>query len=110
MANVAETPQVGRSLSGFNVGVLIGAIADSTVSGANTFAVLRARVAAATGLTIEQGQALQTIVLRGLDEGNVIGTLTDSRLSGLTTVAAVRGLYTADDPTLSSTYTANSPQ
>lgn len=108
--NVADLPQVGRSLSGFNVGVAIGAIADATVSGANTYAVLRSRVAAATGLNVEQGQALQVIVLPSLDDGNILGTLTDTRLNGLTTVAGVRALYTADDPTLSSTYQANTVQ
>lgn len=108
--NVADLPQVGRSLSGFNVGVAIGAIANATISGANTYATLRARVAAATGLDIEESQALQTIVLRALDMGNAIGTLTDSRLNGLTTVAGVQALYTADDPTLSASYQANAPQ
>lgn len=105
-----STQHVGRALSGFNYGVNIGAIVDATISGANTFAVLRSRVANATGLDVEEQQARDVIVLRALDQGNVIGTLTDARLSGLTTVAAVRALFTADNPELSATYTGNAPQ
>jgi hypothetical protein len=101
--NVDFLQHVKRALSGFNQGVKIG-IVDATVSGANTFAVLRARVAALTGLDIEEQQTLQMIVLPALDDGNLLGTLTDARLNGLTTVAAVRALFTADDNTLAADY------
>lgn len=101
--NVDFLQHVKRALSGFNQGVKVG-IVDATVSGANTFAVLRARVAALTGLDTEEQQTLQMIVLPALDDGNLLGTLTDARLNGLTTVAAVRALFTADDNTLAADY------
>jgi len=103
--NVDFLQHVKRALSGFNQGVKIG-IVDSTVNGANTFAVFRARVAALTGLDIEESQTLQTIVLPALDDGFLLGTLTDARLNGLTTVAAVQALFTADDNTLAAGYGA----
>jgi hypothetical protein len=101
--NVDFLQHVKRSLSGFNRGVLLG-IADSTINGANTFATLRARVAALTGLDIEETQALQMLVLPALDDGNNLGILTDTNLNGLTTVAAVRNLFTAQDNTVASDY------
>lgn len=100
---VDELQHVKRCLSGFNRGVNIG-IADSTISGANTFAVLRARVAALTGLDIEESQALNMLVLPALDDANALSILTDTALNGLTTVAAVRALFTAQDSTLDATY------
>lgn len=102
--NVDQLQHVKRALSGFNQGVKIGAITNTTVNGANTFAVFRARVAAATGLDIEEGQILQIHVLPALDDANALGTLTDTRLNGLTTVAAVQALFTADDNTLAADY------
>lgn len=101
--NVDFLQHVKRALSGFNQGVKIG-IGDSTINGANTFAVLRARVAALTGLDVEEQQTLQMIVLPALDDGNVLGILTDAKLSGLTTVAAVRALFTVEDNTLAADY------
>lgn len=101
---------VGRALGGFNFGVLIGAIADATVSGANTFAVFRARVAAATGLGVDEQNALDVMVLRALDQGNTLGILTDANLSGKTTVAQVQALFVAEDSRLYASYTASSPQ
>ncbi len=102
------TDSLKTSLSGFNQGVLTGSIADATVSGANTFAVFRARVAAATGLTTEAAQAQQA-VLRGLDMGFAGGILTNTNLNGLTTVASVRALFTAQDTRLATTYLASGP-
>ena len=96
---------VKRALSGFNQGVKIG-IVDATVSGANTYAVFRARVAALTGLDTEEAQTLQTIVLPALDDGNLLGILSDTNLNGKTTVAQVQALFTAEDGTLGATYGA----
>lgn len=101
--NVDSLQHVKRALSGFNRGVLLG-IADATINGANTFAVLRARVAALTGLDAEEQQALQTLVLPALDDANALGVLTDTKLNGLTTVAAVRLLFTAEDNTVATDY------
>jgi hypothetical protein len=103
--NVDFLQHVKRSLSGFNQGVKIG-IVDSTVSGANTFAVFRARVAALTGLDIEESQTLQQIVLPALDDGNILSILTDTNLNGLTTVASVQALFTAQDGNVGATYGA----
>jgi hypothetical protein len=96
---------VKRALSGLNQGVKIG-IVDATVSGANTFATFRARVAALTGLDTEEAQTLQMIVLPALDDGNVLGILTDANLNGKTTVASVQALFTAEDQTVAATYGA----
>ena len=101
--NVDFLQHVKRALSGFNRGVGLG-IVDATISGANTFATLRARVAALTGLDIEETQALQMLVLPALDDGNNLGILTDTNLNGLTTVLAVQNLFVAQDSTLSPTY------
>lgn len=103
--NVDFLQHVKRALSGFNQGVKIG-IVDSTINGANTFAVLRARVAALTGLDGEEAQTLQMIVLPALDDGNLLSILTDTALNGLTTVAAVQALFTAQDSTLAVGYGA----
>jgi|SRR5262245_31400437 len=96
---------VKRALSGFNQGVKIG-ILDATVSGANTFAVFRARVAALTGLDVEEQQTLQMIVLPALDDGNTLAILTDTNLNGKTTVAQVQALFTAEDGNVGATYGA----
>lgn len=108
--DVTEAVRVG--LSGFNDGVLTGVITDATVNGANTYATFRSRVAqnVAAETNVEDFQAGNMLVLRGLDIANAAGVLTDARLNGLTTVAAVRLLFTADDPRLSTTYSASSPQ
>src|SRR5215813_10676660 len=112
MALNADTLQgVKLALSGFNEGVVLSQITDTTVNGANTYAVFRARVAGnvATSNT-EQFQSGNTIVLRALDIGNILGILTDTNLNSLTTVASVRALYTAQDPSLAATYTGYNPQ
>lgn len=96
---------VKRALSGFNQGIKIG-IVDSTVSGANTYAVFRARVAALTGLDNEEQQTLQMIVLPALDDGNILGILTDTNLNGKTTTAGVAALFTAEDGNVGASYGA----
>lgn len=108
VTNGADREHVRRALSGFNRGVTTGVISDTTVNGANTFAVLRARVVANIDAetNTEENQAGKVLVLRALDAGNVLGTLTDARLSGLTTVAGVRALFVADDPSLDANYSA----
>lgn len=103
--NVDFLQHVKRALSGLNQGVKIG-IVDSTVNGANTFATFRARVAALTGLDVEEQQTLQMIVLPALDDGNTLSILTDTNLNGLTTVASVQALFTAQDATLAAGYGA----
>jgi hypothetical protein len=108
VVNGSDREHVRRSLSGFNRGVTTGVITNTTVNGANTFATFRARVAANVDAesNTEENQAGKILVLRALDAGNVLGTLTDARLNGLTTVAGVQALYTADDPSLTATYSA----
>lgn len=115
MANLGVdfTQAVKTGLSALNVGANLSLIADATVSGANTYATFRARVAAniaAAGVANEFVQAGNVDILKGLDMANAEGTLTNTRLNGLTTVAAVRALFTADDPTLASTYTGCLPE
>jgi hypothetical protein len=111
---VDEAQAVPVGLSGLNVGVLTTVIADATVSGANTYAVFRARVAANINAiaNVEWYQSGYAIVLRALDIGNRLGILVDSNLNGLTTVAAVRSLFTNSYPGggLPTSYTGSSPQ
>lgn len=115
MANLGinDTQSIRQGLSAVNIGNNLSFVLDATVSGANTYAVLRTRVAANIANTVlgtEAQQAGNVDILKGLDIANAAGVLTDSRLNGLTTVAAVRALFTTDDPTLPSTYTANLPE
>lgn len=77
-------------------------LVNATVSGANTYATLRARVAAniaATTVTNEAQQFGNAKILPSLDVANRAGTLTDARLNGLTTVAGVIALFAADSVT-----------
>lgn len=108
--SVDNLQQVGRALSGFNVGNVLAFIVDATISGANTFATLYSRVQTninAAGVATENNQAGLEIVLRSLTAGNVLGILTDTNLNGKTTVAGVRALFTAEDNSIPATYTAN---
>lgn len=105
--------QVGRALSGFNVGNVNGLITDTTISGANTYATLVARVTAninAAGLPTETNQFGNVLLLPSLAQGNLLSILTDTNLNGLTTVAQVQALFTSPDngdPRLPLNYTAN---
>lgn len=105
--NINDQQHVKRALSGFNQGVKIG-IVDATVSGANTFAVFRARVAALTGLDTEEAKTLEMIVLPAIDDAgpNGLSILTDTNLNGKTTVASVQALYVAEDQVLTAAYGA----
>jgi len=105
--SVDNQQAVGMALSCFNQGVTLSLISDTTVNGANTYAVFYSRVQAngAPGaVNTEINQADLEIVLRGLNVANTLGILTDANLSGLTTVASVRALYTTSAPYLPSTY------
>lgn len=100
-------------LSAVNVGNRLSFILDATVSGANTYAVFRARVAAniaAAGVYSGNQQAGNVAILRGLDQANAYGILTDTNLNGKTTVAGVQGLFTAQDPSLPLAYALSLPQ
>jgi len=88
-------------LSCLNFGVQQGAILDATVSGANTYATLRARIVInLNALPGSENAQLAFRVLNGLDQANIAGVLTDARLNGLTTVQGVRNLFGVDDPRL----------
>lgn len=100
-------------LSSINVGNIQGIILDATVSGANTYAVFRARVSSnGNAATVNNGlrQATNVAILRGLDQANAYGILTDTNLNGLTTVAGVQALFTAQAPELPLTYALSLPQ
>lgn len=102
---------VKKALGSFNFGVNAGLIAAADISGANTYAALYSNVSSpADTVSGEARQALNTIVLPGLELGNALGILTDTNLNGLTTVAAVEALFTAQDGSLSATYTGDSIQ
>ena len=103
--NVDTNQGTGMALSGFNQGVVNGVIADATISGANTYATLYARVLANIPTDpIDEQQSDNMVVLRSLKLGNALGILTDTNLNSLTTVAAVRALFTATNPALPATY------
>ncbi len=98
-------------LTAINVAADQGVLLDATVSGANTYTTLRQRIK--NNIDAKAGVEFQQVgsrILVGLDSGNTIGVLTDARLNGLTTVAQVRGLCTADDGQLGSTYRQLLPQ
>jgi hypothetical protein len=102
--------QVGRALSGFNYGNVNALIVDATISGANTYATLVARVTAninAPGLPTETNQFGNVLLLPSLAQGNLLSILTDTNLNGLTTVAQVQNLFVQEDPRLPLNYTAN---
>ena len=98
--NAADQQAVKMLLSSFNQGVTDGVITNTTVSGANTYAVFLSRVQAnvASGQTTDNQQNENMIVLRSLPFANALGILTDTNLNGLTTVAAVQALYTGSAP------------
>lgn len=109
--NSDDLQAVKKALGSLNFGVNTGLVAAGDINGANTFAVFRANVASAPATASgEDLQALNTIVLPGLDLGNRLSILTDANLNGLTTVAAVEALFTAQDGSLSATYTGDSVQ
>ena len=113
MAVNADTRQgVKMGLTSVNVGNRLSFIVDATVSGANTYATFRARVAgniAAAGVYEDNQQAGNVAILRGLDQANKYGILTDANLNGKTTVAQVQALFTAGDPSLPLTYALSLP-
>lgn len=97
-------------LSAVNVANRLSFLVDATVSGANTYATFRSRVAAninAAGVYCGDQQAGNVKILDGLDQANAYGILTDTNLNGKTTVAGVQGLFTAEDPSLPLTYALN---
>lgn len=114
MAVNTDTQQgLKMGLSSINVGNRLFFILDATVSGANTYATFRSRVAANIGAATVYGsnqQAGNVAILRGLDQANKYGILTDTNLNGLTTVAGVQALFTAQAPELPSTYALSLPQ
>lgn len=114
MATYTDTVQGCRmGLSSINVGNRLSFILDATVSGANTYATFRARVAAniaAAGVYQSNVQAGNVAILRGLDQANEYGILTDTNLNGKTTVAGVQALFTAVDPSLPAGYALSLPQ
>lgn len=88
-----------QGLSGVNYANTQSWLTNTEVNGANTYAVLRSRVAAkinAAGVTNEAQQFGNALILPSLDVANRAGTLTDARLNGLTTFAQVVALFTAD--------------
>ena len=100
-------------LSAINVGNRLSFILDATVSGANTYATFRSRVASnigAAGVYQSNQQAGNLAILRGMDQANAYGILTDTNLNGLTTVAGVQGLFVAQAPELPLTYALSLPQ
>lgn len=114
MAVNTDTQQgLKMGLSSINVGNRLGVILDATVSGANTYAVFRSRVAGNIALgTVYQSnqQAGNVTILRGMDQANAYGILTDTNLNGLTTVAGVEALFTSQAPELAATYALSLPQ
>lgn len=114
MAVNADTQQgLKMGLSSVNVGNRLSFILDATVSGANTYAVFRARVLAnilAAGVYTSNRAAGLVAIIRGLDQANAYGILTDANLNGKTTVAGVQGLFTSQDPSLPLTYALSLPQ
>lgn len=99
-------------LSALNVGNRLSFILDATVSGANTFAVFRARVVAninAATVYSSNRQAGNIQIIEGLDQGNQTGILTDTNLNGKTTVAQLQALFTAQAPELPLTYALSLP-
>lgn len=111
--NVDAMQAVKMGLSALNVGNILGLIVDATVSGANTYAVFRARVAANIGLsttTTEYNQAGNVKILEGLDQANALSILSDTNLNGKTTVAGVQALFTAEDSSLPLSYAKCLPQ
>jgi hypothetical protein len=114
MAVNTDTQQgLKMGLSAVNVANRLSFLTNTEVNGANTYAVLRARVVAlinAPGVYTGNVQAGNIPILMGLDQGNRTGILTDTNLSGLTTVAQVQALFTAQAPELPLTYSLSLPQ
>lgn len=113
MVNTDTQQGLRMGLSAVNVGNRLSFILDATVSGANTYATFRARVAAniaAASVYQDNQEAGNVAILRGLDQANAYGILTDANLNGKTTVAGVQGLFTAEDPSLPLTYALSLPQ
>ena len=99
-------------LSAINVGNRLSFILDATVSGANTYAVFRARVLSNIGagtVYTANNQAGRVQIIEGLDQANAYGILTDTNLNGLTTVAGVQALFTAQAPELPAGYALSLP-
>ena len=97
-------------LTAVNVANRLSFLVDATVSGANTYTTLRARVASnIAGSTVYTAnrQAGNVQILHQLDQANQYGILTDSNLNGKTTVAQVQALFTAEAPELPATYALN---
>lgn len=110
--NVDVQQGLKMGLSAINVGNRLSFILDATVSGANTYATFRARVAAnIAAATVYQSnqQAGNVAILRGMDQANAYGILTDTNLNGKTTVAGVQSLFTAQAPELPATYALSLP-
>jgi hypothetical protein len=111
--NTSEQQGLKMGLSAVNVANRLSFLTNTEVNGANTYAVLRARVAAlinAAGVYTGNQQAGNIPILTGLDQGNKTGILTDTNLNGKTTVDQIRALFTAQAPELPSTYALSLPQ
>lgn len=113
MAVNSDTQQGLRmGLSAVNVANRLSFLTNTEVNGANTYAVLRARVVALiNAATVYSGnaQAGNVKILQGLDQGFRTGILTDANLNGKTTVAQLQALFTAQAPELPLTYALNLP-
>ena len=108
--NTDVSQGLAMGLSAVNECNRLSFLTNTEINGANTYAVLRARVSAlinAAGVYTGNQQAGNNMLLHLLDQANKYGILTDTNLNGLTTVAGVQALFTAQNPALPLTYNLN---
>jgi hypothetical protein len=105
--NIDQLQHVKRSLSGINLGVLIGSITATIITNADTYAGLYSLVNAFSG-GMEAVQANKAKVLPALVQGSALGILTDAAILSLTTVAGLEALFVAQDGNVAATYQADS--
>lgn len=99
---------VRKGLGGFNEAVLAG-LTDTQIAAATGVAGLRTTIeslALLAGTSLDDLRRASEAVQMGAD----IGVLTDTNIQAAATAADIRVLFTAEDSTVSATFTGDAPQ